>query len=187
MIIRNAKQSDAPQIAAYLLLAMEDIVYDFIGTADRDRALNFLHYFTARKGNQYSYQHCRVAEIEGKVQAAVSVYDGAMLDALRAPVAEYVREVLEKDFNPGAETGAGEYYIDSLGVDPLLQGKGVGAAILQHIIEEYAHRKGHVLGLLVDKDNAAAKRLYLRLGFVPAGVKQFAGKKLEHLQYTPGK
>jgi ribosomal protein S18 acetylase RimI-like enzyme len=187
MMIRNAKQSDAPHIAAYLLLAMEDIVYDFIGTEDRNKALNFLHYFTARKGNQYSYQHCRVAEIEGKVQAAVSVYDGAMLDILREPVAEYIREVLEKDFNPGAETAAGEYYIDSLGVDPVLQGKGIGAAMLQHLIEEYAHQQGHTLGLLVDKDNPAAKRLYLRLGFEPVGEKQFAGKTLEHLQYTPRK
>lgn len=187
MMIRNAKQSDAPQLAAYLLLAMEDIVYDFIGTADRDRALNFLHYFTARKGNQYSYQHCHVIEIEGKVQAAVCIYDGALLDTLRAPVAEYVREVMEKDFDPGLETEAGEYYIDSLGVDPTLQGKGIGAAMLKYLIEEYVHQQGHVLGLLVDKDNPAAKRLYLRLGFEPAGKKHFAGKLLEHLQYRPHK
>lgn len=183
MIIRKATQTDARHIAEYLLLAMEDIVYGFAGTTERDKALAFLHHFTAQEGNQYSYENCWVAEEHGKLLAAVNLYDGAELDQLRRPVEEYVRETLQRDFDPGTETAAGEYYIDSLGVDPLLQGKGIGAALLQHLIQEYAHQQGLILGLLVDKDNPAAKRLYLRQGFESRGEKAFAGKVLEHLQY----
>ena len=183
MIIRKATQTDAPHLAEYLLLAMEDIIYGFAGTTERDKALAFLHYFTVQEGNQYSYENCWVAEEHGQLLAAVNLYDGAALDQLRRPVEQYIREVLQRDFDPGAETAAGEYYIDSLGVNPLLQGKGIGAALLQHLIREYAHQQGLTLGLLVDRDNPAAKRLYLRLGFESRGEKEFAGKVLEHLQY----
>ncbi len=62
------------------------------------------------------------------------------------------------------ETGAGEYYVDSLAVVPAYRGHGVGRLLLGHAI-----RQGVALGLhptlLVDPDNAPAVKLYTSLGF----------------------
>ncbi len=182
MIIRKATQKDSAFISSYLLLAMEDIVYKFIGEKDYHKANTFLSYFAVREHNQYSYQNCWVAEIEGEIVAAANVYDGAMLEELRRPIVRYLKTQLNRDFYPEDETQAGEYYIDTLSVNFNQQGKGIGSKMLQFLIEKYVNKQHYILGLLVDEENPAAKKLYLKLGFRPVGKKVLVGKPMEHLQ-----
>jgi ribosomal protein S18 acetylase RimI-like enzyme len=182
IIIRKATLKDAEAIATCLFLAMEDIVYTFIGRADPQKAKAFLLHFAEKENNQYSYQNCWVAEENKEVVAAVNLYDGAQLYALRQPVIEHIRSQFTRDLNPEDETGPGEYYIDSLGVEPDQQGKGIGSKILQFLIDEYVNKQHLTLGLLVDEENQSARRLYLRLGFKSAGKKVLLGKNMEHLQ-----
>ncbi|GAA4318540.1 GNAT family N-acetyltransferase [Flaviaesturariibacter amylovorans] len=182
MILRPATPADAPQVATCLLLAMEEIVYSFIGSRDRAEAHRFLEDLVRAEGNQYSYGNCQVAELDGVVVAAVNIYPGADLHALRGPVLDLVRVRFGREINPEDETGPGEYYLDTLGVLPGRQGRGIGTQLLQYAIDEYVHRRRAVLGLLVDDDNPEAKRLYLRLGFITAGTKTLMGKQLCHLQ-----
>lgn len=180
ILIRKATPADAAPIAACLLLAMEDIVCTFIGSKDANAAAAFLLCFTQQQANQYSYQNCWVAEVAGQVVAAANVYDGALLATLRQPVLNYILR-FNPGFAPEDETGPGEYYIDTLGVLPAQQGKGIGTKLLQFLIDDYAGRR-QPLGLLVDEENPQACRLYLKLGFVPAGKKRLFGKKMTHLQ-----
>lgn len=182
MIIRKAILEDSKWITNYLLLAMEDIVYEFIGEKNNKKAQEFLLYFVERENNQYSYQNCWVVEENNEIIAAVNVYDGAKLSELRKPIAEYINTQLSKNFNPEDETQAGEYYIDSLGVNPKQQGKGIGSKILRFLINEYVSQNQLTLGLLVDDENPSAKKLYLNLGFKVVGKKKLVGKSLEHLQ-----
>lgn len=182
MIIRKAKVEDSKWIANYLLLAMEDIVYQFIGEEDHKKAIDFLLHFVEKENNQYSYQNCWIVEEDNEIIAAVNVYDGAKLHELRKPIAEYITNQLGKHFNPEDETQAGEYYIDTLGVNKKYQGKGIGSKILNFLIDEYVHQKQLTLGLLVDDYNPLAKKLYLKLGFQPVGKKKLLGKNMEHLQ-----
>jgi ribosomal protein S18 acetylase RimI-like enzyme len=117
--------------------------------------------------------------------AVAVVYDGAKLHELRAPVAQAVKSMFNRDFNPEDETKAGEYYIDSIGVAPHQQGKGLGEKLLQFLIDAYVYKKNETLGLLVDKENPNAKKLYLKLGFEVVGEKILVGKNMEHLQFKP--
>ena len=182
MTIRKAKPEDANAITTHILLAMEDIVYQFIGEESREKASQFLVNLIRKKENQYSYENCWVIEIEHEVAAVAVVYDGNKLQELRMPVAQEIKSMFNKDFNPEDETEAGEYYIDSIGVNPLRQGKGLGSKLLQFLIDEYVVKRNGTLGLLVDKDNPNAKKLYLKLGFEPVGEKILVGKGMEHLQ-----
>lgn len=182
MIIRKATKDDRDAVARYLLLAMEDIVYEFIGEENPENAEAFMNYLAGRENNQYSYQNCWVAEDNGEIIAAAAVYDGGMLHELRKPVGEYIREVYGQPFNPEDETEAGEFYIDSFGVDPNQQGKGIGSKVLLFLIDEYVHKNKQKLGLLVDKENPGAKKLYLKLGFRTVAEKILVGKQMEHLQ-----
>lgn len=185
MTIRKAVASDAETIVNYLMLAMAEIVYKFIGQTDPKNARDFLLHFVKSENNQYSYHNCFVAEEDHQVIAAINIYDGAKLEQLRAPISQYLKTKFLKDFNPEDETRAGEYYIDSFGVNPDHQGKGIGTKMLQYMITTYVHQNKQTLGLLVDEDNQDAKKLYLKLGFKPAGEKILVGKRMVHLQVKP--
>ncbi|WP_293932587.1 GNAT family N-acetyltransferase [Sphingobacterium sp. UBA6645] len=185
MQIRKGEKKDAAAIAEHLLLAMEDIVYLFIGEENYDEAYRFISTLVEHEGNQYSYNNNWVVEVDGQVVATALLYDGAHLEQLRTPVANLLREAYDLDFNPEAETQAGEYYIDCIGVNPSQQGKGIGTKILHFLIDEYVEKQGITLGLLVDEINPNAKKLYERIGFEVVGEKTLLGKRLEHMQKIP--
>lgn len=182
MTIRKATPYDAENIAPYILLAMQDIANQFIGEHSLDKATDFFVKMIAAKVNQYSYENCWVMEEAGMLIAAALVYDGARLNELRNPVIDEIRKSFNSDFNPEDETQAGEYYIDCIAVNPSQQGKGIGSKMLNFLIDEYVNKNNEVLGLLVDKNNPQAKKLYIKSGFEVVGDTIFAGKEMEHLQ-----
>lgn len=183
MLIRKAKSEESKTIAPLILLAMEDIVYSFIGENSKEKATKFLNSLIQEKSNQYSYENCWVADIKNKIVAVAIVYDGSKLKELRKPVEEKVKTMFNKHFSPEDETEKGEYYIDSVGVHPNQQGKGIGSKIFRFLIDEYVYRREKTLGLLVDKNNPEAKKLYVKLGFEVVGEKNLEDKTMEHLQF----
>lgn len=184
MLIRKAKPGESSIIAPLVFLAMEDIVYQFIGEKSKEKGIELLESLIGEEGNQYSYENCWVMETGGEIVAAAILYDGARLKSLREPVARKIKTMFNRSFQPEDETGEGEFYIDSVGVDPCQQGRGVGSKIFRFLIDEYVHKGNKTLGLLVDKSNPKAKQLYLKLGFEVVGEKTLAQKAMEHLQYN---
>jgi len=180
--IRKATQHDAVIIATYLLLAMEDIVYRFIGEEDSQKAREFMTFFVKKDNTLYSYHHCWVVEVNTKIVAAVNVYDGARFKELQQPIVEYLQTLDHSNIPEEDETQAGEYYIDALGVDPDEQGKGFGTKLMKFVIDEFVQKHNQPLGLLVDVDNLGAKKLYQTLGFQTCGRKVLFGKTMEHMQ-----
>lgn len=183
--IRKATRDDSKAITDHIILAMEEIIYHFIGENSHEKAILFLNNLVQERENQYSFENCWVAEIENKIVAAAIVYNGAKLNELRKPVERKIKEIFNRNFSPEDETGNGEYYIDCIGVNPNQQGKGIGSKILNFLIDEYVFKKKTTLGLLVDQENPNAKKLYLKSGFEIVGQKTLAGKKLYHLQIKP--
>lgn len=49
MIIRKATPKDTKEIAIYMMLAMEDIVYEFIGENSEEKALSFFRKVNSSK------------------------------------------------------------------------------------------------------------------------------------------
>jgi ribosomal protein S18 acetylase RimI-like enzyme len=182
MIIKNATKHNAAAIAPLMLLAMEDIVYKFIGINDYLSACAFLTYFVKLEDNQYSYQNCKVVYEGQDIVAVANVYDGGDLHDLRAPIISYIRQHYDPSFDPDDETQQGEIYIDTISVSPSHQGQGIGKALLTNLIDEHVTHKRQVLGLLVEKDNHKAMDLYHRLGFVSVGNTTLVGKSLMHMQ-----
>lgn len=184
MHIRKGQLQDAQAIATYVVLAMDNLIYNILGPITETEAIAFMCKLVEEKGNQFSYDNAWVMEDDhAQIAAAAVVYDGARLEELRQPVIRKIAETYQRHFQPEAETQAGEFYIDTVGVNPLQQGKGLGSTLFQFLIDEYVFRQHQNLGLLVDKDNPKAKALYLRLGFIYKNDVEFVGKTLEHLQY----
>ena len=59
---RQATKTDALSIAKLMMLAMDKIVYDFIGKTDYEEGVNFLKKLIEQEENQYSYQNTVVVE-----------------------------------------------------------------------------------------------------------------------------
>lgn len=186
MLIRKAKQDESAIIANYIFLAMEEIVYQFIGEQSKEKAIQLLDSLIKEPNNQYSYENCWVVVAENEIIAAALIYDGSRLNELRTPVANKIKSLYNNsNFNPEDETQTGEYYIDCVGVNPNQQGKGIGSKLFQFLIEEYVYKRKKTLGLLVDIDNPNAQKLYLKLGFEIVGQKTLVGKTMNHLQFAP--
>ncbi len=182
MEIRRARKEDSKMVAMHMMLAMEEIVYQIIGENSKTKATSFLESLIRQKNNSYSYENCWLMEAEGEIVAVANIYDGAKLRELNILVAQTLMADFNKQFALETETQAGEFYLDSLGVHPHWQGKGIGSKMLHFLIEKYVRKNHKTLGLLVDKDNPMAKKLYLRLGFEVVGEKILGGKPMEHLQ-----
>ena len=185
MIIRKATIEDSLKISEHMLLAMDEIIYEFIGIKDAEKAMTFLQYFVEKENNQYSYTNCFVVEINDEIVGTVTIYDGGKLEILRAPIETYIKKHFGINFNPENETQQGEYYIDSIGVSAKHQGKGIGTALLKFIIETYTKQNLQTVGLLADEENPAAEKLYLDLGFEFSGTKILTKKNMKHLQIKP--
>ena len=65
-----------------------------------------------------------------------------------------------------------EAFVQTLAVDESVQGKGIGALLLQALLDEAARRRKPSVSLEVRADNDAAQRLYARFGFRQIGVRR---------------
>lgn len=182
MIIRQATSHDSKSIAALLLLVMKFMVFRFIGEHNEEKAMDFFLDFVSQRANQYSYQNCYVAIVDQHVVGVITVYDGALLSDLRQPILDFIHQKIP-NFVIEDETQAGEIYIDALSVNPIYQGQGIGTQLLTYVIDEFCIKHKKTIGLLVDKKNPKAKKLYLNRGFKKVDEKILSGHIMEHLQF----
>lgn len=182
-MIRQAKPTDNSQVAPLIVQAMEDLAMKFTKAEDLTFAIPVFEYFFQTEGNQYSYENTLVYEENGEIIGSITGYDGNKLDELRTPFLDYLLDKFEFAQIPEDETEAGEFYLDTVSVSHLHQGKGIGKKLIEAMIE-HAHSKGFdKVGLLVDVQNPSAKKLYERIGFKVVKTKNLMGGQYEHLVY----
>lgn len=186
MKITNARKEDAPLIARSIMEAVgEEICLSLAGEnhtlADVEALFTGL---ALRDDSQYSYLNTLVAlDDSGKAMGVCVGYDGAKLHALREPFFEAARDMLGADMGDiDDETDASEFYLDTLAVLPEYRGRGVASKLIMASVER-AKSIGKAAGLLVDKDNIRARRLYEKVGFRQVGERPFCYVMMDHLQY----
>lgn len=193
MNIRKALPTEARQIARLIMVAMNyECCQFFAGEAhtltDFEDLMTVL---VERTDSQYSYTNTLVASPdaseamgEASVAGICVSYDGAALHRLRTTFIEEAKVRFGRDFSGmDDETQAGELYIDSLCVSPAHRGQGLASHLIAATIDKARTMGLPAVGLLVDKGNPAAERLYLRLGFVYQGDACWGGHPMRHLQY----
>lgn len=186
--IKPATPDVASHIASLIMEAMStDCCQNLAGPrhnlADFHRVISKL---VLMEDSQYSYKNTLVGVTSSGILAGVVVaYDGADLKRLRK---RFISEALVEfgiDYSAmDAETGEGEFYIDSLAVSSNYRGKKFATRLLEAAIER-AKELGHSkVGLLVDKGNPIAERLYAKLGFEYVNDTIWGGHAMKHLQLT---
>lgn len=186
MKIINARKEDAPLIARSIMDAVGTEICR--GLAGESHTLEDVeHLFTvlaARDDSQYSYLNTQVAvSDDGKAVGVCVGYDGARLAPLREAFFEEASRLLGIEMGDiDDETESGEFYIDTLAVLPEYRGRGIASALLKAAVER-ASVLGKPAGLLVDKANDKARRLYGKVGFRKVGERPFCYVMMDHLQF----
>ncbi len=186
MEIMPAKRSQARQVARLVMLAMDhDCCRHFMGPGHS--LSEFEDVMTAlveREDSQYSYLNTLVAVDGGDEPLGICVaYDGARLVELRRAFLDAMAREFGRDHGGMEdETSAGEFYVDSLAVREDMRGRGIATALLGAAAARCGAMGIPALGLLVDRGNPGAMRLYRRVGFRHVGDSTWGGHPMMRLR-----
>lgn len=181
--IQVARKEQAAEIASLIMLAMtHESCRWFAGpqhTLDDFHAL--MTRLVEREDSQYSYLNTLVAMVDDKVAGICTSYDGALLLPLRRAFIDGALEAFGIDYNGfDEETQAGELYLDSLAVFPEYRGRGIATQLIKATLQK-GMEVGLPVGLLVNKENPKAEKLYRSLGFDYANDTIWGGHDMRHL------
>ena len=181
-MIRQAVPGDAEKAVPLILQAIGHIAFVLSGTTNVQETASILNGFFGQENNRISYQNALVAEQEGELIAVAIFYDGAKARELDASLeSAAAKKWGDSNYRIPTEPEASEFYLDTVSVSPRCQGKGYGCQLIEAGCNR-ARKYGHLrVGILVEVDNAAAKRLYERLGFRSEFTKWIAGQEYFHM------
>lgn len=177
-----------PQASEIAKLIMEAMSHEccqyFVGEQHTlEEFHQLLTHLVGRKDSQYSYRNTLVAfDEEGTIMGICVAYDGAKLHELRKAFMAETLKAFGRDLSGiPDETQAGEYYIDSLCVERKFRKQGIASALLRATIQRASGMGFPRVGLLVDKGNPSAERLYTQLGFRHVDDNSWGGHPMSHL------
>lgn len=173
LTIRKAEEADAEYVAKTVLTALD------MDTSD----LEWVKASCADPLSMYSWNKSLIAEADGKQIGCIISYRGDDYLTIR----EYTWSRLWEGVDPevikssAIETYPGEYYLDSLAVEPEYRGNGLGKELMQAAISH-----GKTLGydrfaLLVSIDKPRLKEYYASLGFKEDKDVNFFGHKYKRM------
>lgn len=185
--IEKAQKHQALIIARLIMQAMNsECCCNFMGPGhtleDFEQMMTEL---VLRDDSQYSHLNTEVAlDGNGGFAGMCVSYDGARLKELRQAFIDKMRDKFNRDLSDlKEETGPGELYIDSIAVNEVYRGNGIATRLLRASIKKARAMGLPAAGLLVDKGNPKAERLYRRIGFEHVEDTTWGGHEMRHLQY----
>lgn len=185
--IKPAAKEDAPIIAKGIATALhigEEDAAISLATDEEWRTWNDI--FTelaARDDSQYSYLNTlKAIDDKDDILGIIIGYDGARLHQLREAFFNAVKKHTGEDMSAIAdETDPEEWYLDSLAVWKEHRGQGIGEALLREAVKK-AREAGKPAGLLVDKGNPKARKLYEKVGFRYVDDRPFVDVIMDHMR-----
>lgn len=186
MTITQAEKMHAVAIAKLIMQAMNyDCCQYFAGPEHTLQDFeNMMIRLVEADNSQYSYRNSIVALADdGNVAGVCVSYDGKDLRYLRKAFVAAALEAFGRDFSGiDDETQAGELYLDSIAVDERYRRQGIAKKLLNATIEKAGRLNIPAVGLLVDKGNPDAERLYTACGFEYVNDSAWGGHPMRHLQ-----
>lgn len=174
--IRSAQPGDVKAVVP-LLYASGPHEFDYVYTTAGTSAHEYLAFAFPTGRGFSSYHICTVAEVDGEVigiAACHSGWDNSSID--RGNIANMWRYYSIRDFLAVAQRGLriattmpppdkDTDYISQVGVKEEFRGRGVGTALVRHLIGLARQKGRRKCALDVAVTNPEAQRLYERLGF----------------------
>ena len=173
--IRPADQNDVPFVAEMIKLSMGSLA-DYLFKADGASIRTYIEKLVRGNSGRFGLRFSFVAEHAGIPKGILLSYKGRSVDLLNLATFPHLFSAMGFtsafrfmrrgiSLPGGREAVKDEYYISNLGVDPSVQGQGVGSALLT--FAEGVARKENLAkcSLIVGLYNQNALRLYQRIGY----------------------
>ena len=182
--LRKGRASDAPFIADAVLAAMGYDIFNPELPADAETGFgsisavrDALIKVCSKEDTLYSWKNTTVATFCGKTAGAIVSYDGGSYKEMAERTFALMAKLLNTEKpEPGSETGAGEYYLDSLVVHPEFRGHNIGSILMRNALDEAEALGYEKVTLLVDEKKPHLHKLYKKLGFEFGDVVLFFGE-----------
>lgn len=185
MKIENAVPAESRQIARLIMEAMNyECCLNLMGKGHTlGEFEDVMTRLVAQPDSQYSYRNTLVARSEGGALAGICVsYNGADLHRLRHAFEQAAMQHFKQDYrHMDDEAQPDELYIDSLAVNAGYRHQGIATALLNATADKARALGIARVGLLVDKGNPEAERLYRHAGFQYANDTAWGGHAMRHL------
>ncbi len=173
MTIRKATEKDTEYVAKTVLTALD------MDTSD----LEWVKASCADPKSMYSWNKALIAEDNGKLIGCIISYRGDEY----LPIREYTWSRLWTGVDPevisksAIETYPGEYYLDSLAIEPEYRGRGLGKKLMQAAMEEGRKLGYKKFALLVAREKPRLKDYYASLGFEDSNEVNFFGHQYQRM------
>ena len=181
ILIRNARIEDAQAAVPLIMEAIGDISMQITGEKEEKEITKEFIQLLTRTDNRHSYLNTYIAEMEGKVVGALVFYSAEQAITLDANLEKYLSDKKGNSVKIDPETLPGEWYIDTVVVDPAYRGHGIGTKLLTYAEQLVKNFGGGKLSLNVETKKDAAIFLYQRLGFVIVCPWTIIGEPFHHM------
>lgn len=182
--IRNARKEDAQEAVPLIMEAIGDISTHLTGeTEEVEITKEFVNLFT-RTDNRHSYLYTYVAEKKGNIAGVLVFYSADQATTLDANLEDYLSNKKGTPVKIDPETLPGEWYVDTVVVDPAYRGQGIGTDLLNHAERLVKSFGGGKLSLNVETEKYAAISLYNRLSFDNVCPWTIIGEPFYHMVKT---
>lgn len=184
-MIRFAKKEDGPAVAELILIILKDMELDFLEAFSDEEVKEVVAACFCDPTYRFGYQRGLVAEIDGEIAGAAFGYPAEAESIIDLPLENYFKaQGVSQDIQMfiDGEAFKDEWYLDSIAVSEKYRGYGIGSQLLGALdqLAQRDHKK--IIGLNVDQNNPAAKRLYLRQGFTKVGEMTISDHRYDHMQ-----
>lgn len=173
IIIRKAREEDIEFVAKTVLTALD------MDTSD----LEWVKASCSDPKSMYSWNKSLIAEDDGKPIGCIISYSGDDYQALR----EYTWSRLWSETDPemikntAIEAYPGEYYLDSLAIEPEYRGHGLGKVLMKAAMQEGKSLGYDNYALLVALEKPHLKDYYALLRFKDAEDVNFFGHRYKRM------
>lgn len=178
--IRSANPGDAPDIAWAVLEALD---------MDTSRAREWAAE-CAREDSLYSWKNTLVAETDGKPVGWLVSYPGDIYGDLRIKTWNRLWKLADKDKRDFSEipeeTRPGEYYIDTIAVNPRFRGHGIGKSLINEALRKGMEEGYHNFGILVSPSKPSLQSYYAACGFNYCNSTTFFGHPYNRMTIETG-
>jgi ribosomal protein S18 acetylase RimI-like enzyme len=183
--IRGAVKKDANKAVELIHIAITDIAEQLTGQTKKENIQKTLSQFFRGDNNRLSYQNIIVADILGKIAGIIITYPGEKATRLDEPILKRLRKKRRnEEIHFDKEANENDFYIDTLCVNDLFRGYGIGTMLLKDA-EKMAIEKGYSrVSLNVAHDNQMAKKLYERVGYSKEKVIQINKHPYDYMVKT---
>ena len=173
MTIRKAKESDTEFVAKTVLTALD------MDTSD----LEWVKASCADPRSMYSWNKSLIAEEDGKPIGCIISYRGDEYLSIREYTWSRLWQGVDQEVirSSAIETYPGEYYLDSLSIEPCYRGKGLGKDLMRAAIDYGASLGYSRFALLVAVEKPRLKEYYASLGFEEDSEVNFFGHRYKRM------